>query len=204
MRYILHPTLEVNIITDDRRYASYFRNEYQRVSRFTPNKDHTVITVHIVRQLPHKQEHDRLRKFDFKNVLKHTYLVRGIETDHVDIYFEDSVGGKLYAKLLTLFLQTQVLEPVIYFKLLERNVLFMHAAGVSDGKCGYLFPAYGGTGKTTLTLGLMGEEMHVLGDDLLLVEPDTRVVYPYLRPLHIFSYNAKTLRGAVIPLSISI
>jgi hypothetical protein len=73
---------------------------------------------------------------------------------------------------------------------------------VTDGKNGYIFPAYGGTGKTTLTLGLMGEGLEILGDDLLIVEPVKQRVYPYLRPLHVFTYNVKTLRGATIPFSV--
>lgn len=202
MRYTIHPQLEINILPTQRRYRKYFENEYLRVSRFKPSEDRTVINVHIVKQLPKHQKGDRRRSLSFKKIFKYEYTVRNLETSTVDIFFQDSAAGKLYAKNITLFLQAQVLEPVVYYKLLQKNVLFMHAAGVSDGKHGYLFPAYGGTGKTTLTLGLMGEGMEVLGDDLLLVEPSTSKVYPYLRPLHIFTYNVKTLRDATIPLLI--
>ena len=202
MKYIIHPVLEVNIITTDKRYASYFRNEYQRVSGFEPIKSHTIVNVYIVNKLPAKQIDDRLKKIKFKKMFTHQYLIRGLDSNQVDIYFKDSLGGKLYEKILTLILQSQVLEPIIYLKLLEHNVLFMHAAGVTDGTHGYLFPAHGGTGKTTLTLGLMGEGLQVLGDDLVLVELNTKLVYPYLRPLHIFTYNANSLRDAIMPLNI--
>lgn len=71
-----------------------------------------------------------------------------------------------------------------------------------DNIASYLFPAYGGTGKTTLSLGLMREDLHFLGDDLLIVDASTGLVGPYLRPLHVFTYNIKTLRDASIPLSL--
>lgn len=200
--YTIHPTLTLNVHTPSRRYLAYFKNEYERVSGFAPRKNNTVVNVHIVKKLPRQQRGDRHRQLKFKKILNYEYIVRGLETNTVTIYFKDTWSGKLYAKNVTLFLQAQVLEPIVYYKFLEHNILFMHAAGVSDGTHGYIFPAYGGTGKTTLTLGLMGEGMQVLGDDLLIVEPNKQLVYPYLRPLHIFTYNVQTLRGATIPYSI--
>ncbi|PKQ25032.1 MAG: hypothetical protein CVT64_11860 [Actinobacteria bacterium HGW-Actinobacteria-4] len=200
--YTIHPSLTVNIHTTRRRYQQYFANEYRRVANFDPRPDATVIDVFIVKHLPEPTAGDRHTHLRFKKIFRYEYLVRGFGSPNVEIYFKDSFSGTLYAKTVTLFLQAQLVEPVMYHALLQSGILFMHAAGVSDGKYGYLFPAYGGTGKTTLTLGLMGEGMAVLGDDLLLVEPATGTVYPYLRPLHIFTYNVTTLRGAVIPWSI--
>ena len=157
------------------------------------------ISAHIVRQLPTAQAGDTVRQLTFKRIFRYEYLVRGLHTDHVEIYFRDHPAARVYTNVVTLFLQAQVIEPIAYFKLLERGVLFMHAAGVTDGEAAYLFPAFGGTGKTTLTLGLLGEGMQVLGDDLLLVDTATGAVRPYLRPLHLFAYNVKTLRGARVP-----
>jgi hypothetical protein len=205
MNYVIHPSLEVNIFTQKSVYHAYFENEYKRVSGYKLSKNHTKINVHIVNTLPPIEgDNDRLRLMVFKKYFKCEYLIRDLPTNNVDIYFKDSFRGRIYPKSITLILQAQILEPVIYYKFLERNILFMHAAGLSDGKSGYLFPAHGGTGKTTLTLGLMGEGMDVLGDDLLLVEPDTKTVYPYLRPLHIFTYNANTLRNADLPLGVKL
>jgi hypothetical protein len=197
--FVLHPGLEVRFESRHGRYLDYFRNEYDRVAVEGPAPDRVVLTVRIGRRLPEPQAGDRLRNVVFKRLLRFQYVVRGLDTDHVDIYVRDLLPAHAYGKLLTLFLQAQVVEPVIYLKLLERGVLFMHAAGVSDGQAGYLFPAHGGTGKTTLTLGLMAEGMAVLGDDLLIVDPGTGLVHPYLRPLHVFTYNVRSLRGATIP-----
>ena len=201
MRYTIHPTLSIDISTKNRRYLEYFKNEYERVSNFTPlRKNHVTVKVSIVTKLPRKQPGDISRTPTYKKLFHYEYLIRGLETDTVEIYFKDIAIAKTYRNVVTLFLQAQIVEPVVYYKLLEKNILFMHSAGVTDGKDGYIFPAYGGTGKTTLTLGLMGEGLQVLGDDLLIVEPDKKLVHPYLRPLHIFTYNVKTLRGATIPM----
>lgn len=200
MKYTIHPTLTINVTTNNRRYLAYFKNEYERVANFEPVKDQTVINVHIVKSLPAEEDGDIRKALSFKKIFKYAYVVRGLETNNIDIFFKDVAVAAVYRNIVTLFLQAQIIEPIVYYKFLERNILFMHSAGVTDGKNGYIFPAYGGTGKTTLTLGLMGEGMSVLGDDLLIVDPDKRIVHPYLRPLHIFTYNVKTLRGAAIPL----
>src|SRR5690606_1180277 len=147
---------------------------------------------------------DRRKSFLFKKLFNQKYIIRNLEKKTVEIFYKDSFAGKVYPKITTLFLQTNVIEPIIYLKLLEKNILFMHAAGVSDGKYGYLFPAYGGTGKTTLTLGLMAENMPVLGDDLILVDTKKGLAHPYLRPLHLFAYNIKTLRDARVPFSLKL
>lgn len=199
MQFVIHPKMVINITTRHKRYRSYFENEYARVSGYKALETAININVHIVKNIPTPAEPDRTKTIRFKKVLKYDYLVRGFETNNVDIYFKDTFAGKLYAKNVTLFLQAQLIEPIIYYKFLQQNILFMHSAGVSDGKSGYIFPAYGGTGKTTLALGLMAEGMKILGDDLLIVDPVKCEVSSYLRPLHIFAYNIKSLRDAKIP-----
>jgi len=204
MEYQLHPELRIAIETGNPSYRKYFENEYKRVSGYESSANPILVTAKIVSREPKVASADRIhRKLTFKKIFHYEYWIDGLETDNVTIYFKNIFWGSLYSKTVTLFLQAQILEPVLYYKLLSRNVLFMHAAGAeADGK-GYLFPAYGGTGKTTLTLGLMGEGLGVLGDDLLLVEADNLKVYPYLRPLHIFTYNVRTLRGAAVPMEFS-
>jgi hypothetical protein len=116
------------------------------------------------------------------------------------VYFRAHPVGRIYTTAIGVFLQAQVLEPILYMKLLEQNVLLMHCAGVADGDAGYVFPAHGGTGKTSLSLNLMAAGFQLLGDDLLLLSPATQTVYAYPRPLHLFSYNIGSLGDAAVPL----
>lgn len=204
MEYTLHPKLKIKVYTKVKNYRRYFDNEYLKLSSYKTTGNFTIIKVSIARTMPRASRADWEKKIYFKKIFPQHFLIRNLDSNRVEVYFKDTLAGRLYAKNLTLFLQTNVLEPIIYYKLLQKNILLMHAAGVSDGKYGYLMPAHGGTGKTTLTLGLMGEGMEVLGDDLLLVDTGKGVVYPYLRPLHIFAYNVMTLRGAKLPIWIKI
>lgn len=196
--YGLHSKLILSLRATRRVYHDYFRNEYLSVSRIPTDGDATKVSVSIVCHLPEAIEGDRIRHVTSKKIFTHHYLIRGFGTSHVEIYFKDSAWGWVYAKIVMLFLQAQIIEPVIYDALLRRGVYFIHAAGMSDGTHGYVFAAHGGTGKTSLTMALMGEGLAVLGDDLLMVDSQNGTVGPYLRPLHIFTYNVKTLRGANI------
>ncbi len=198
--WAIHPQLELCLQAQRSAYHRYFANEYDRIETTESNQDSLRITATITRDLPAPEPGDIRRTLRFKRFFTYEYVIRGLNSAHVEIYFKDRPLGIVYAKIVTLFLQAQVLEPVAYLKLLERDILFMHAAGASDGDRGYVFPAYGGTGKTTLTLGLMAEGFDILGDDLLLVDASEGTVAPYLRPLHIFTYNVKTLRDANLPL----
>lgn len=199
MVYLLHRQLELVIETKNSSYRKYFDNEYLKLSSHEPSPSRIRIRVYIQKQLPTIKREDLHKSVKFKRLLRQQFLVRGLSSGNVTIFMKDSLAGRLYAKNLTLFLQTHLIEPIMYLKLLDKDILFMHAAGVSDGKFGYLFPAFGGTGKTTLTLGLMAEDMQVLGDDLLLVDAKSGIVHPYLRPLHLFAYNLHTLKNARIP-----
>lgn len=199
VEYVLHPQLLLSISTNRGRYRRYFENEYRLISRGAAADNATRLSVNIVARLPARKEGDRIRRLVFKKFFHYHYVIRGFGTRRIEIFFKDSAWEYIYAKTVTLFLQAQVVEPVIYDALMRQGAYFMHAAGVSDGSHGYVFAAHGGTGKTTLTMGLMAEGLQVLGDDLLILDINKGTVRPYLRPLHIFSYNVRTLRNAQLP-----
>jgi hypothetical protein len=183
-----------------RGYERYFNNEYRRISSSTPlNPDVPTISVKIVDELPLAERGDIRRSVHCKKLFTFNYVVRGIDTRQVCIYFKTHIVDRIYTNAVAVFLQAQVLEPIMYLKLLQNNVLFMHAAGVSSESNGYLFPAHGGTGKTTLSIALVNCGFRLLGDDLLFIAVDERKVYPYPRPLHLFTYNINNLIGAKVP-----
>jgi hypothetical protein len=191
-------------VSRHRGYRKYFDNEYARIAQAGAEKSKApTIDVEIVKNLPEAQEGDIVRRLRFKKLFTFEFLIRDISTPAVKIYFRSHWVDRVYMNAIGVFLQAQVLEPVMYLKLLEVGMLFMHAGGVTkDGK-GILLPAYGGTGKTTLSMALLDQGHKLLGDDLLLVDVDKQIVYPYPRPLHIFTYNVRNLRGATIPFKYS-
>jgi hypothetical protein len=186
--------------TTHRGYKKYFDNEYARIAKSDVAGDSApLITVAIVKDLPTPQGGDISHSVRFKKLFTFNYLVRGVDTKNVTIFFKRHWVDKVYMNAIGVYLQAQVLEPIMYLKLLEEGILFMHAGGVTkDGK-GILLPAYGGTGKTTLSMALLNQGHKLLGDDLLVVDIAAGIVHPYARPLHIFTYNVQNLRGATIP-----
>lgn len=123
-------------------------------------------------------------------------------TRALELFFERHPVDRLYVVAVGVFLQAQLIEPLLYAKLLERDMLLLHAAGVSAGGTATLFPAHGGTGKTTLSLRLARGGFALLGDDLILVDVARGLAHAHPRPLHLFSYNLRQFRDVRIPLSL--
>jgi hypothetical protein len=198
--YDFYGYLTVRLDSSHRGYRKYFENEYARIARSREPADGPRIAVEIVRRLPDELPDDIVEHVTFKKLFRFHYLVRGIDTDEVTIYFRRHWVDRVYMNAIGVYLQAQVLEPIMYQKFLEHGILFLHAGGVTKDDEGILLPAYGGTGKTTLSMALLNQGYKLLGDDLLLVDVDKQIVNPYPRPLHIFTYNVRNLRGATIPL----
>ena len=201
-RYNFYGYLALTLDTTHRGYRRYFENEYARITSGElgePGEPPVSIDVQIVKELPAVQPGDVARTERYKKLFTYHYLVRGIDTPHVTIYFQRHWVDRVYMNAIGVFVQAQVLEPIMYQKLLETGILFMHAGGVTEDGKGILLPAYGGTGKTTLSMALLNKGDKLLGDDLLIVDIEKQLVYPYPRPLHIFTYNVQNLRGAKIP-----
>jgi hypothetical protein len=200
MTYTFYGRLNLEIEPHEHRgYERYFENEYLRIAERGRNKDVPTITVEIVKELPTRHADDLADRVRYKKLFTFEYLVRGLDTDDVVIYFKSHPVDKVYMNAIGVFVQAQVLEPIMYLKLLEQNVLFMHAAGAATETDGYLFPAHGGTGKTTMAMALLSHGFRLLGDDLLFVDVDAKTVHPYPRPLHLFTYNIRSLSGADVP-----
>lgn len=190
---------------DARSLGDYLDNEYARVdatNRYDTEPTHR-IDLHIVDELPTDLPDDAVvRTVRFKKLFTFRYAFVGAGTPATTLWFVDHPVRRIYPTAVGVFLQAQVLEPLMYWSFLLQDVLFMHSAGVSRDGAAYVFPAYGGTGKTTTCMTLLAKGYGFLGDDLLIVDPERRRVFPYPRPLHIFTYNVRNLHGAKIPLHI--
>ncbi|WP_353809250.1 hypothetical protein [Agromyces sp. SYSU T00194] len=199
--YLFYGLLNVRLETRHRGWIDYFDNEYDRIADPTASASEARVTIDVklVDRLPEREDGDVVREERFKGLFRYASLVRGIDTAHVTVYFRHHWIDRVYMNAIGVYLQAQILEPVMYAKLLGLDVLLMHAGGVASDEKGFLLPAYGGTGKTTLSMALMATGYRLLGDDLLFVETRTGIVHPYPRPLHIFTYNVDNLIGAKVP-----
>ena len=202
MQYNFYNKLILEIDANNHKgYIKYFNNEYlritsnnSRVTKSTPN-----ISVKIVKNLPKTTKKDIKKSVCYKKLFTYNYVIKNLNSNNVEIYFQSHFIDKIYMNAIGVFLQAQVIEPVMYLKLLKNDILLMHASGVEKDNNAYLFPAYGGTGKTTFSISLLGHGYKLLGDDLLFVDVDNGVVSPYARPMHLFTYNINNLNGAKVP-----
>ena len=78
---------------------------------------------------------------------------------------------------------------ILQFLFKQRNLTFVHAAGITIENKGILLPAFGGIGKTAfMSEAVKDERVKMLGDDLVLLD-DRGYLHPYLRPFCLYSYH---------------
>jgi dolichol-phosphate mannosyltransferase len=94
-------------------------------------------------------------------------------------------------------LYTNVVEPIVRWKLAEAGYALVHAACIANGDRATLITAQTDTGKTTTSLKLLDRRPYrFLSDDLTLLCPDGRVL-TYPKPLTI---SRHTLHAVKTPL----
>jgi hypothetical protein len=85
-------------------------------------------------------------------------------------------------------LQT-LLEPFLYYRLVDRECSFVHGAGLSTDSSGVLIVGLASVGKTSLALRLVKEGYQYYGDDLPIVNKNGELISNpkpiKLRPQHI-------------------
>ena len=89
-----------------------------------------------------------------------------------------------------LFYET-IIRMVIRYRLLQRNISFIHASGIAVNGQGIIFPAWGGTGKTNMVIQFLQDGASYLGDDLVLTSTDG-TLYAFPETISMFDYNFRT------------
>ncbi|MFW2380432.1 MAG: glycosyltransferase [Acidimicrobiales bacterium] len=93
-------------------------------------------------------------------------------------------------------LYTNVVEPIIRWKLVETGHALVHAACFTTGDAAHLITARTDTGKTTTMLKVLDHsECEFISDDLCLIDANGRV-RPYPKPLTISNHTVHALTGA--------
>jgi len=88
-----------------------------------------------------------------------------------------------------LFITGFFIDFLIQFSLTRKGYSIIHSSGLTKNNSSYLFSGRSGSGKTSLSLGLMScdSSYKFLGDDFqILVNGKS---FPYITPLNLFSYN---------------
>ncbi len=93
-------------------------------------------------------------------------------------------------------LYTNVVEPIVRWKLVETGHALVHAACFTTGDSAHLITARTDTGKTTTMLKVLDHsECEFVSDDLCLIDSTGRV-RPYPKPLTISNHTVHALTGA--------
>jgi len=188
--YRFHDLLTVQVRSSRRFYADFFDREFQGCRRLDRAED---IDLRVEIDFP---EHRRAGNwaFDhrFRRLFRARYSIEGWDETPTILRFASDASFYLYPLVMGAFLQTMLVEPLIYWKGLHQGFILAHSASVDlDGR-GTLISAVGGGGKTTLSLRLVNQGYGFLGDDLAFVTPDGRIL-AYPRPLHLFTYVTRQL-----------
>ena len=95
-------------------------------------------------------------------------------------------------------LYTNVVEPILRWRLVELGYALVHAACFADGEDAFLVTARTDTGKTTTMLKVLdGSELRFISDDLVILSPDG-VVRSYPKPLTISAHTVHALTNTML------
>jgi hypothetical protein len=118
-----------------------------------------------------------------------------IGLEHVPTIINFSTDSKkLVHKLFPLLMaQNLVLRPLLDFKLLQKGIISLHAAGVAKNNAAIIMTGRGGAFKTTLAMDLIRKSGYqFIGDDRLLIGKNNQVfAYPIYQNL--FDYRLKKM-----------
>lgn len=87
----------------------------------------------------------------------------------------------------------EIIEPFLQLSLLASNATFVHASSIYENEKVKVLMGWRGTGKTNAILEDF-ENKEIWSDDLAIID-SKGFVYPYLRPIRIYSYNLPLLNN---------
>ncbi|RPI08832.1 MAG: hypothetical protein EHM63_05670 [Actinobacteria bacterium] len=95
-------------------------------------------------------------------------------------------------------LYTNVVEPILRWRLVELGYALVHAACFADGEDAFLVTARTDTGKTTTMLKVLdGSSLRFISDDLVILSPDG-IVLSYPKPLTISAHTVHALTDTML------
>jgi hypothetical protein len=81
-----------------------------------------------------------------------------------------------------------IFEDILFFKLLQNKIIPIHSSGIFVNKKGYLFPSYGGVGKTRILLEACKKEKDLLvSDEWCFLQSST--IVPFKNEVLLMDYD---------------
>lgn len=158
------------------------------IGEFTPDNGHCDVVDHKI-----YVKKNYLYSSDFIGKTKCSVEIAGLEssTTTINVWCELK---KLHKWLIPdLIAQNVFLRPIIDFKLVQKNILSIHAAGYAKDDKAVILSGRGGAFKTTLVMDMIRHYgYHFVGEDRLLLGEGGHVyAYPVYHKL--FTYRLKKM-----------
>ena len=124
-------------------------------------------------------------------------VISVIQNTLITIYFKDTLLSTFTCSGESITFLEWFINSLLLKKL--DNFLQIHAGAVSINKTGILFPATNDVGKSTFTYYLLQKGFHYFSDEVGLINPRKRLIFPFPKSL---ALDRKTHKKRLPPLNI--
>jgi len=181
-----------------KEYIRYFDKEYWFAKKKDKNSAPLIVCA-IVDSLGTAKQNDDwcvYRRVHFKKLFWFEYVVdfgaytKSRGTEPVRLYIKRHFLSSFYMNAVGPFIQTNVLEPLLYVCMVFSKQYLLHASSTSKKGIVTAYAGHGGAGKTTSALNAcIKDGYEFMGDDLAFIDISERTLSWFPRPLHLFWYN---------------
>ncbi len=123
--------------------------------------------------------------------LSYAWCFRNNQKTKIDLYYNTNFFRYVWRDYLAVNLHTYLLEPLLLYCGLKKGFILIHAGSAEVNGKGLVVAAESGCGKTSLILKLVQAGNKFLGDDLVWISEDGKMIR-YPRSIHLFSYVLKS------------
>lgn len=113
--------------------------------------------------------------------MKWTSWISGIESDNPKIWYHFPLHNRLQWPWITFpdhIICFHVVQPIIEYKLLEKDIAFIHAGAAAKNGESFLLAGRGGVKKTSYLMHLLKNGWEYLADDLVILRNGKLYSYP--------------------------
>lgn len=159
-----------------------------KVGNFSPSNDNCYIVDH-----KYYIKDNYFYCLDSSSDLRWEFEIFNFENGEMIINY--NYNSNKFKSLISRFaIESFLLRPIIFYKLIEKGYFMIHAAGISKGDKAYIFPGRGGSFKTSLVMDFVNNaDYNYLGDDWVILHNNRVLNFP--AHLQLFGYILSKKEG---------